>query len=113
MNDVYIIINNTVLQNRIEELEKELAYHKEWYEKARANYDSDRKIWGHADDGEMRVASDAAFTTAQEIKILKQIISQSTPLIPEIDKAYWAGMQFVGEDKGSPNEYISNLKLDI
>jgi len=29
------------------------------------------------------------------------------------DRAYWAGMQFVGEDKGSPNEYISNLKLDI
>lgn len=41
------------------------------------------------------------------------VSSQSTPLIPEIDKAYWAGMQFVGEDKGSPTEYISNLKLDI
>ena len=49
----------------------------------------------------------------KEIEMLKEILSNSAPLIPEIDKAYWAGMQFVGEDKGSPNEYISNLKLDI
>lgn len=49
----------------------------------------------------------------KEIMILRQILSQSTPLIPEIEKAYTAGMEFIGEDKGSPNEYISNLKLDI
>lgn len=49
-----------------------------------------------------------------QIDLIDAIISsQSTPLLPEIDKAYWAGMQFVGEDKGSPTEYISNLKLDV
>ena len=83
----YVIIDADAIQKRIEELEQELAYHNEWYKKARENYDKDRKFWRQADDGEMRVASDAASTTAQEIKILKQLLSQSTPLIPEIEKA--------------------------
>ena len=68
MNNEYIIVNKTAIQKRIEELEKELQYHEDWYKKARENYDRDRKFWGNADDGEMRVASDAAFTTAQEVK---------------------------------------------
>ena len=59
--------------SRLEEAEKELAYHQEWYKKARENYDRDRKFWGQADDGEMRVASDAVSTTSQEIKSLKPI----------------------------------------
>ena len=80
----YVIIDADAIQKRIEELEKEI---------------DNKKI-----DVEVQ----------RLIKHeLKQILSQSTPLIPEIDKAYWAGMQFVGEDKGSPNEYIANLKLDI
>ncbi len=84
MNNEYIIVNKTAILKRIEELEKEI---------------DNKKI-----DVEVQ----------RLIKHeLKQILSQSTPLIPEIDKAYWAGMQFVGEDKGSPNEYIANLKLDI
>jgi hypothetical protein len=28
----------------------------------------------------------------------------------DIDKAYWAGMQFVGEDKGSLGEFIQSLQ---
>ena len=48
-----------------------------------------------------------------ELDTLKHVLSQSTFLIPEIEKAYTAGMEFIGEDKGSPNEYISNLKLEI
>jgi len=72
-------------------LEEELTYHQEWYKKARENYDRDRKFWGQADDGEMRVASDAVSTTSQEIKSLKQILSQSTPLIPELEKAFDEG----------------------
>ena len=82
--DEYIIINKTAIQKRIEELEK-----------AQKENPLTGAIWAFA---------------KQE---LEKVLSQSTPLIPEIDKAYWAGMQFVGEDKGSPNEYISNLKLDI
>ena len=111
----YIIINKTAIQKRIEELEKELTYHQEWYKKARENYDRDRKFWRQADDGEMQVASGAASTTAQEIKILKELLSQSTPLIPEIEKAYFEGECYgIGTDACITKEdYISNLKLDI
>ena len=28
----------------------------------------------------------------------------------DIDKAYWAGMQFVGEDKGNLGEFIQSLQ---
>ena len=81
MNNEYVIINKTECLKKIEELEKELTHYNEWYKKSRENYDRDKKFWGQADDGEMKVASDAASTTAQEITILKQILSQSTPLI--------------------------------
>ena len=119
MNNEYIIVNKTTIQKRIAELEKELAYHNEWYEKAREKYHQDRKSWGNADDGEMRVASDAAFTTAQEVKILKQILSQSTPLIPEIEKAFKAAkILYKVNDYGifgyeNAEHYIEELKLDI
>ena len=117
--------------SRLEEAEKELAYHQEWYKKARENYDRDRKFWGQADDGEMRVASDAVSTTSQEIKSLKQILSQSTPLIPELEKAFDEGFHKgygvgQGDARNHPlaltlanhiheerQDYISNLKLDI
>ena len=51
-----------------------------------------------------------------EYKTLKKILSQSTPLIPEIEKAFDAGHRIC---KGgfmyipSKRDYISNLKLDI
>lgn len=60
--------------SRLEEAEKELAYHQEWYKKARENYDRDRKFWGQADDGEMRDASDAASESQREITILKWVL---------------------------------------
>ena len=116
MNNEYVIINKTAILKRIEGLEKELSHHNEWYEKARERFHQDRKNWGNADDGEMRVASDAASTTAQEIKILKQNLSQSTPLIPEIEKAYIAGEQSRYSRIGEAvlqQDYITNLKLDI
>jgi hypothetical protein len=131
MNNEYVIINKSLIEKRIEELVKELAYHEEWYKKARDNYHNDKKNWGQADDGEMRAASDAASTTAQEIKVLKQILSQSTPLIPEINAAIEFGKDIIGsntfistDENGTPfidyfdtttetNHYISNLKLDI
>ena len=112
----YVIIDSEPIQQRIEDLEKELQSHEAWYEKARENYNRDKKIWGQADDGEMQVASGAASTTAQEIKILKQILSQSTPLIPEIEKAFDAGSERGEFGYGNANDKqdcISNLKLDL
>ena len=59
-----------------------------------------------------------------QIKELKQILSQSTPLIPEIERAFDAGhclsgrSNFRKETKEyksyiDKQNYISNLKLDI
>lgn len=89
INEEYIIINKTAIQKRIEELEEE--------------YKSDPSHEFNSYGNKL----------IREIVILGQILSQSTPLIPEIKKAYTAGMEFIGEDKGSPNEYITNLKLNI
>lgn len=49
------------------------------------------------------------------VEELKQILSQSTPLIPEIEKAFDLGLAFNGEKTETEtfNDYISNLKLDI
>lgn len=51
-----------------------------------------------------------------ELKTLKQIISQSTPLIPEIEKAFNEGSErdeYGYDNANDKNLYISNLKLDI
>jgi hypothetical protein len=112
MNNEYVIINKTDLLKRIEELEKELTYHNEWYEKAKENYDRD----------EMRVASDAVIETSQEIRILKDVLSQSSPLIPEIEKAIEYGLlegsgallsEIQDEVIEHQESYITDLKLDI
>jgi hypothetical protein len=62
---------------RLEEAEKKLAYHQEWYKKARETYDEVRKFCGQADDGEMRVASDAASESQKEVTILKWVLGHS------------------------------------
>lgn len=52
----------------------------------------------------------------KEIETLKQLLSQSTPLLPEVSKAYDAGMlhkelsQMFDYPKG---RYLNNLKLEI
>jgi len=86
----YVIIEATAIQKRIEELEKQrlLELKDDFY---------DTLYLG-------------------EINSLKQILSQSTPLIPEISKAYDAGIkdkelsQMFDNPKG---RYVYNLKLDI
>jgi len=59
---------------------------------------------------------------AHEVSILKEILSQSTPLIPEIEKAhnvgrnygcYLQGGSYDHNDNIDSEDYISNLKLDI
>jgi predicted transcriptional regulator len=107
MSNEYIIINKTTLQKRIEELTKE----KERFNK-------------FIDTIEYNVLNSL-------IKQLEQILSQSTPLIPEIEKAIDFGKDcirehsYIAEDwNNTPiieyhdsteeiNRYISNLKLDI
>ena len=92
--DEYIIINKTAIQKRIEELKEGLML-------------------------------SAKGTVAQGILLgsiaqLEQILSQSTPLIPEIEKAYTKafsegivfGMHTEYKYK-TTEDYIANLKLDI
>lgn len=90
----YAIINVETIQKRIDELEK-------------AN--EDFKLHARTHNPTM-AACEATLST------LKQILSQSTPLLPEVSKAYDAGMlhkelsQMFDYPKG---RYLSNLKLDI
>ena len=86
----YAIINVETIQKRIEELE---------------NFYMTAKKVGMLTD-----------VIDKEIETLKQILSQSTPLLPEVSKAYDAGMlhkelsQMFDYPKG---RYLNNLKLDI
>ncbi len=95
MKDEYIIVNKTQIQKRIEELNEIIEFrHRCFFDCS--EYES-------------------------EVRLINRILSQSTPLIPEIEKAFDAskittGMnqrnQFAYKYKTS-QDYISNLKLDI
>lgn len=101
MNNEYIIVNKTAIQKKIEELKKEYS------EKAEISDDQWCSI------------------IAGQIISLSQIISQSTPLIPEnikllqelIDEGYdpydSAHHLQVQRMLKVIQEYLSNLKLDI
>lgn len=99
MNNQYIIINKTLLEKRIEELERQI---KESSIEETGEYD---------------------FQCEDKIEELILVLSQSTPLIPEVEKAFDAGREW-GYDTATNSdvdsktfdnleEYISNLKLDI
>ena len=86
----YAIINVETIQKRIDELE---------------NFYMTAKKVGMLTD-----------VIDKEIETLKQILSQSTLLLPEVSKAYDAGMlhkelsQMFDNPKG---RYLNNLKLEI
>lgn len=94
MNE-YIIVNKTTIEKRIQELKKPIAHYDGIY------------------------VSDVQ---KAEFEALEEILSQSTPLIPEIEKAFdegssahcnsqdWNHPTTFDQDK---QNYISNLKLDI
>lgn len=100
MESEYIIVNKTAIQKRIEELENDIQYYK-------ANFHN------------------AALHEVAKVKLeLEQILSQSTPLIPEIEKSWEHGYtrgynlaccEGVNSECLTPDkqDYISNLKLDI
>ena len=88
MNQEYVIISKTAIQKRIEELEKCLR-------------------------DEPNPFINISYQT--ELDTLIRVLSQSTPLIPEIEKSFDAGWKhnqfpFISKNKQG---YISNLKLDI
>ena len=103
-NKKYVIINAEAIEARIEELKKD------YKQKAEINENQWCSI------------------IAGEIIALKRILSQSTPLITEIEKAFTKGERYGWDSQksiGNIDEmkekiklqslenYISNLKLDI
>jgi hypothetical protein len=68
MNNEYIIVNKTTIEKRIEELENELI----------SEFSTGRRLWVNS-----------------AIKNLKEVLSQSTPLIPQIENAFDAGVDSV------------------
>ena len=94
MNNEYIIINKTEFEKISEDLE-------------------DLKRTQHA-NGELSNFEN----TYGKIEGIKQTLSKSTPLIPEIEKAFEAGREkikhpdwdYIYEES---KDYISGLKLDI
>ena len=95
MKEEYIIISKTAIQKRIEELETI----------------------------EAKLMNEGMSYTATRAKIdeLYYLLHQSTPLIPEIEKAILEGRNSIHfendgsywEDENVVEDYISNLKLDI
>ncbi len=107
-NQEYIIINKSNLLKRIEELRKD-PIHLEWEHNIKTRN-------GHSPQQRERKR-----TIDLELNTLKEILSQSTPLIPEIEKAFDEGFNseeevYKGNSTGKiigKQDYISNLKLDI
>lgn len=88
--DEYIIINKSVLKQRIENLEKESVSF---------------------------IPAHEATICYKKLDELKQILSQSTPLIPIVEKAFDAGENNINTtgnrfNRNGKQDYISNLKLD-
>lgn len=91
MKDEFIIINKTSIQKRIEET---IKYANEAYEE-----DVNDESTQHS--------------CSATIQTLKDVLSQSTPLIPEIEKAFGLGASNNAIGEPLLSDYISNLKLDI
>jgi hypothetical protein len=94
MNNEYVIINKKEMLKEIESLKESLAVSESNQDKIRAGIEY------------------------FEIKTLEWCLSRSTPLIPEIEKAFEVGRKltvdaFEEEDFKDYEDYISNLKLDI
>ena len=111
MNNEYVIINKTELEAKIAET-RIVALELDTVERHRRSKDWD---WNHLVNN-----------TKQEL--YKELLSKSTPLIPEIEKAFDAGRtvkNYKGEWKEAyhddmtsakyeeSKDYITNLKLDI
>ena len=94
MSNEYIIINKTYFEKILEELE-------------------DLKRTQHA-NGDLNGFEN----TYGKIEGIKHVLSQSTPLIPEIEKGWktgWSHAIYLADylEKEKRDEYISNLKLEI
>lgn len=95
MNNEYIIVNKTAIQKRIEELERQIK------------------------ESSIGETGEYDFQCEDKIEELNWVLSQSVPLIPEIEKAFKAAkILYKVNDYGifgyeNAEHYIEELKLDI
>ncbi len=102
MTEEYIIISKTAIEKRIKELEKQYILLSNKSDRALSDIEEEREIVG-------------------EQRSLAGMLSQSTPLIPEIEKAFDKGLEVIQENSGklkvtmpkAKQDYITQLKLDI
>lgn len=120
MKNEYIIINKTQLLKRIEELfieAKELLEEDglEWQDEFLNYKDFSPNFEEYSDNFKY------FYIIMGKIESLQDYLSQSTPLIPEIQNGIYAGYKFARQNfynadntlQPKVQEYISNLKLDI
>ncbi len=102
ITEEYVIISKTAIQKRIEECEEvilELS-------------DRNPTDWEEA-------KNKVLLKNKTELNLLREILSQSTPLIPELQKTWnsaYTDALSIDEETYKPlffEDYISNLKLDI
>lgn len=102
MEDEYVIINKTSILEELEELAEQYILLSNKSDRTLFDIEKQREIIGK----QMGLA---------------KALSQSTPLIPEIENAFDGGEQAVRNlisfsnftVKGEKKEYISNLKLNV
>lgn len=124
MKEEYVIINKSVLEKRIEELfteAKELLEEDglEWQDEFLNYKDFSPNFEEYSDN------SKYFYIIMGKIESLQDFLSQSTPLIPEIEKVFDEGSESpriagsyptferLKEQQQDKQDYISNLKLDI
>lgn len=106
----YIVVNKTTIEKRIEECDKKISIL--------------QRVAHNQLGRDLEITNISIAKLNSEKDTLKQMLSQSTPLIPEIENAFHEGTR-VPYDKSKPlarwwvnadqrlEKYISNLKLDI
>lgn len=118
MDNNYIIINKDVLEKRIKELEgyleltkKEVEFHELIVVQTSFEKDTD---WQNKyyELLENQHNQEGALVALQRLN--EQNLSQSIPLIPQLQLAYLAGYDMAkGINKITCEKYVSQLKLDI
>lgn len=105
-NEEYIIINKSKLLERIEEIE---SNQKNIIKELKDLYN---KLNNTTEYYDLKDNISRCFTTlTNEKRVLKEILSNSTPLISEIEKVYRTA--FLSDDIKLFQDYITNLKLNI
>lgn len=101
MEEEYIIASKTDIEKRIEDCDKGISLL--------------QRVVNTSSGKQLEVTNTAIAKLYSEKNTLNSLLSQSTPLVPVLENAYFEGECYgIGTDACiSKQDYISNLKLDI